>query len=142
MIREWVSLIINQLQLPQYELLEKCDTEEYLYKIKRNPLDTEKVELLFYFFGKIIGKGIFEKINFNLCFSPVIYKAILKESILLEDMKNFDKQIHESLLYIKDNSCEGMDLFFEDNGDEFEPGSSKVQVTEENKQFFIDVKSA
>ena len=57
-------------------------------------------------------------------------------------MKNFDKQIHESLLYIKDNSCEGMDLFFEDNGDEFEPGSSKVQVTEENKQFFIDVKSA
>ena len=61
----------------------------------------------------MFAKAIFDNIPINLCLNLVIYKFLLGKSIELEDIKDFDLNIYNSLVYIRDNSIDSEDLIEE-----------------------------
>jgi E3 ubiquitin-protein ligase NEDD4-like len=72
---------------------------------------------------------------------------LLSKSITLADMESVDREYYQSLKYIVDNDPTDLDLYFvvseevlgELREHELKPGGQHIQVTEQNKQEYIDL---
>ena len=99
MIREWISSLIKILLNPKTGLFERCDTHQMNYKIKEDSTSVHKWEDLYNFMGQIIGKALFDRIPVSLCFSKVLFKAILDEKPCLSDIQYLDESV-KSIVFI------------------------------------------
>ena len=75
------------------ELFEKSDSDEYSFRFSRfiNP-SIETLDIMF-FIGKIIAKALLDNLTINTCFNKIIYKMLLNESIILDDLVFIDKPV-------------------------------------------------
>jgi hypothetical protein len=48
---------------------------------------------LFSFIGKLIAKGLLDNLTINACLNKMIYKMILDEKIILDDLIFIDKPV-------------------------------------------------
>ena len=78
--------------------------------------------------GQIFAKAIFDNIPINLCLNRTIYKYLLGKSIELEDIKDFDLNMYNSLVYIRDNPIDTEEMI---------PTGDNTFVTDSNKHQFI-----
>lgn len=46
-----------------------------------------------FFLGKIIAKALLDNLTINACFNKLIYKMILNENIILDDLVFIDKPV-------------------------------------------------
>lgn len=64
--------------------------------------------------GRVLGIALNNNKIVNFKLSSFIWKYILERTITIDDMKDYDEGIYNSLKYIKENDVERMDLTFVD----------------------------
>ena len=137
-----MNLLIKELFSTNLNLFFLTNTDDPRYMILKNNHDPE----LYLFTGKLIGKALLENIPINCGLSKVIYKHILGVPLDSEDIQYVDKDLYESMKYMQNNSIEG--VFYEvfaipdENGRmrELVDNGKDLQVTDENKDFYINLR--
>jgi E3 ubiquitin-protein ligase HUWE1 len=86
---------MKELLSPNLGLFTIANTTEFSYRINEDSKFIDNCFTLFYFFGKILGKALFDRIPLNLCLNKSIFKAILGETNEndyrnLDEFKNID----------------------------------------------------
>ena len=61
---------------------------------------------MFRFVGRIIGKALCEGQLLDCYFIKALYKMMLGDTLVLEDLEDFDSQLFNSLLYTLENDPE------------------------------------
>jgi len=105
---------------------------------------------LFYFFGTMLGKAMYEGILVEPQFSGVFLNVLLGRPSSIDDLTLLDAQLHKSLVNLQDYVKEGgevadLQLFFEVSREEFGavvsheliPGGSSIPVTNNNLADYI-----
>ena len=102
-LREWYTNIFEILESDKLKLFIPSDSRDFSYII--NPFLFHNSENYKYlnFIGKIIAKAIYQNINVNICWNKLIYKMILKEKIVLEDLIFIDYPLYASSKNILDS---------------------------------------
>ena len=115
-IREWFTIIFRTLEGNKLKLFIPSDNDNFSYNI--NPFLKHNNENFKYFnfIGKLIGKALLDNITLNICFNKMIYKMMLQEDIIFEDLKEIDTQLYNSLKNLKSNPGNDNDKNIEDLG--------------------------
>jgi hypothetical protein len=93
LIREWYTIIFKELLSQEKGLFEKADTDEYSFCISQNCITSIDNLDLFYFIGKILAKALLDNLTVNACFNKLIYKLILDERLILDDLIFINKPV-------------------------------------------------
>ncbi len=95
MTREWISSLVKAFLSPSMRMFVRCDTPQISYNIASPASKTAVPDWLdkFELMGRVVGKALFERIPLNLCFAGSLYKAILEESLGIEDIKGIDSGV-------------------------------------------------
>ncbi|KAJ8304000.1 hypothetical protein KUTeg_017583 [Tegillarca granosa] len=144
--REWFYLLSKEMFNPYYGLFEYSATDNYTLQI--NPLSgllNEDHLTYFEFIGRIAGMAVFHGKLLDGFFIRPFYKMMLGKQITLSDMESVDSEYFNSLIWIKDNDPEDLDLTFSVEEDyfgelterELKPGGKEITVTNENKMEYI-----
>ncbi|PAV77310.1 hypothetical protein WR25_21113 [Diploscapter pachys] len=145
--REWFFLLSHQMFNPYYGLFEYSATDNYTLQINPHSEYCNPEHLnYFYFIGKIIGMAIYHGKLLDAFFIRPFYKMMLDKKITLMDMESVDNEYYNSLIFVKDNDPESLELTFSVDESIFGetvtvdliPTGSKVRVTEENKESYIE----
>ncbi|MCP9258022.1 E3 ubiquitin-protein ligase NEDD4 [Dirofilaria immitis] len=141
--REWFYLLSHDIFNPYYGLFEYSATDNYTLQINPHSETCNPEHLsYFHFIGRVIGIAIYHgKLLDGKSF------MMLGKPITLNDMESVDNEYFNSLIYIKDNNPEDLDLHFavdEDvfgqmNSVELRNGGAEEKVTDANKDEYIDL---
>ncbi|CAF1233195.1 unnamed protein product [Adineta steineri] len=146
--REWFLILSREIFNPYYGLFEYSAIDNYTLQV--NPLSglfNEEHIKYFRFIGRIIGMAIYHGKLLEAFFIRPFYKMLLSKPITLADMETVDREYYQSLKYIVDNDPTDLDLYFvvseeilgELREHELKLDGQHIQVTEENKQEYIDL---
>lgn len=146
--REWFLILSREIFNPYYGLFEYSAIDNYTLQI--NPLSglfNEEHIKYFRFIGRIIGMAIYHGKLLEAFFIRPFYKMLLSQPIALADMESVDREYYQSLKYIVDNDPADLDLYFvvseevlgELREHELKPGGQNIQVTEQNKNEYIEL---
>lgn len=96
--REFFTTLMKELLSPNLGLFVIANTSEFSYKINEDSRYIDNNLTLFYFFGLILGKALFDRVPLNVCLNKSIFKALTgetKESDFsdLEEFKNIDYNV-------------------------------------------------
>lgn len=107
LIREWFSLVIEELFAPTFGLFKRAATAEvsYLFNNCSAIAHTNHLEY-FYFTGQVIAKALFEQIPIKAHLSKIILKQLLNQTISVEDLKYFDEELWKSFDFLKNNTID------------------------------------
>ena len=95
---------------------------------------------IYKFVGQLIASALINKRNIDFKLSSFIWKRILDEKIDLEDMKDYDEEIYQSLKWISENDPKPLMMTFVDSYDnELCFHGQNQELTEENKEEFISL---
>jgi len=102
LIREWFSVLIEELFDPKFELWTMTKTREKTYMINEYSGNLHKDHLEYYYFcGQIIAKAIFEAIPIKAHLNKVLLKQILGIPIKIpDDIRYLDEEVYSSMQYI------------------------------------------
>ena len=78
-------------------LFQTANTLEFSYKINEESKYVDNYLTMFYFFGKVLGKAMFDRIPLNVCLNRSVFKAILGQ------INEFDYLDLEEFKYIDYN---------------------------------------
>lgn len=73
-------MLMKELLSENLGLFAVANTTEFSYKINEDSRFIENNLSLFFFFGKILGKALFDHIPLNICLNKSIFKALLKRT--------------------------------------------------------------
>ncbi len=110
LIREWLTILFEQIMDQKTGLFERSDTDEVSYIINKNIKKDKETLDKYYFIGKVIAKALLENLTVNCCFNKVIYQLILDEKIKYEDLIFIDKPLYNSLKNLKNLKEENNDV--------------------------------
>lgn len=71
---------MKELLSPNLGLFVVANTTEFSYRINEDSKYIDNHRTLFYFFGKILGKAMFDRIPLNVCLNKAIFKALVGET--------------------------------------------------------------
>ena len=95
---------------------------------------------MYEFIGKFIALTITNKKIIGLKLSSFIWKKIMNEKITLEDMNDYDSEIYRSLKWISENDVNDLMMTFVDtNDEELCENGKNIELTNENKEKFINL---
>lgn len=148
LIREWLTVLFKTFLDENNSLFEKADTDDVSYLIKHNFQGSFDRLDQYYFIGQILGKALLENLTVNCCLNKLVYKIILEENAVLEDMVFIDKPLYHSLKELKklEDQLSDLSLFFniEQKNDqnqiiseELIPDGANIPVTKENLDLYI-----
>eukprot|EP01128_Nolandella_sp_AFSM9_P012613 TRINITY_DN944_c0_g1_i2.p1 TRINITY_DN944_c0_g1~~TRINITY_DN944_c0_g1_i2.p1 ORF type:complete len:537 (+),score=146.77 TRINITY_DN944_c0_g1_i2:163-1611(+) len=148
MSREWFLSVTKEFFSPERHLFVKHQ-KGYNYRINRhsetNPHHTD----YFHFLGLMLGMAFYHGKLFSGHFSIPFYKMLLKQDLVLEDLKYYDEGIYSSMKKVKDaDDIDSWDLSFSvtDLDEEgniiariLHPYVEDTPVTNDNKAEFLDL---
>ena len=143
--REWFTILIEELEKKEMKLFERSECDEINYIFNKNLNENSTWSFRYFnFLGRLIAKSLIDNITINLCFNCLIYKLILGEKIIFEDLKNIDTNLYTSLLSMKNmkpEELDSMEIYYSiqyqnDEGqvitEELIPGGNNKKVTDIN----------
>ena len=101
----------------------------------------------FKFIGRIVGLAIFHRRFLDAYFISSFYKMVVTKKIALSDLESVDAELHRSMKWLLENDItdvieETFSLQEERFGElvtiELKPGGVDIEVTEDNKQEFVE----
>ncbi|RMY77991.1 hypothetical protein D0863_00972 [Hortaea werneckii] len=145
--REFFFLLSHEMFNPFYCLFEYSAHDNYTLQI--NPHSGINPEHLGYFkfIGRVVGLAIFHRRFLDAFFIGAFYKMILKKRVTLQDMEGVDAEFHRTLTWAMENDITDViystfsvedERFGEKVTVELKPGGEEIEVTNENKQEYID----
>ncbi len=155
LIREWLTILFQQIMDEKTGLFERSDTDEISYLIKKNIKKDKETLNKYYFIGKILAKALLENLTVNCCLNKVIYQLILNEKIKFEDLIFIDKPLYNSLKNLKNMKTENSgedniamcEIYFsyqyrDDKGnlmtENLIPNGDDILVTSKNLDLYIE----
>ncbi|KAK8836925.1 E3 ubiquitin-protein ligase tom1 [Tritrichomonas musculus] len=130
---DWVSTISKEI-IDTGAIITTPDGEYYM--INENYDDTEIFKLI----GQVLGVSFNNRQSNDLKLMSSIWKFIFDENIDINDMREYDYYIYNSLMSITQNDVSNMYLTFVDSdGDELCYDGNNKDVTNYNKNEYIDL---
>mmetsp|Transcript_3272 Transcript_3272/g.3886 ORF Transcript_3272/g.3886 Transcript_3272/m.3886 type:complete len:687 (+) Transcript_3272:309-2369(+) len=104
--KEWYRLVCDSVFKPEYGLFEQSDLEDVTYDFNPSSelFQPERHLHYFRFGGRILAKAIFEGCFVDAHLTKVIYKHIIGRPCGIEDLKNYDRSLYQSLMNIIENA--------------------------------------
>lgn len=140
---EWLTNLVHELLNPKNKLFESTDTDS-IY-----PSRNAKEDQLKYlnFAGKMIAVALINGVQVEAHFAPFFFKTILNRKLGLKDIKTYSNEIYNSYQSMLCNNVKDIGYsyvagFSDENGQykevELVEGGDKIEVTNENKNDFIN----
>ena len=102
-------------------LFSVANTPEFSYKINEDSVYINNHRTLFYIFGQVLGKALFDNIPVNVCLNRAIYRNLLHQTketdyTNLDEFKSIDYNVYNSLKFLRDNKlsehADVLELYF------------------------------
>ena len=151
--REWYSCLFKEFFNIKNKLFiennnNACFKGTYLIYPKYDNMKMEYYE----FFGKLGAKALIDNVNISEMLNRIVLNYLRGEKVVLDDMKYYDLDLYNSLKQINEiediNSNDSFKEFKfvwnlkDENGNikevELIPGGSKISLSNENKNLFIE----
>ncbi|XP_008552683.1 probable E3 ubiquitin-protein ligase HERC4 isoform X2 [Microplitis demolitor] len=144
--KEFFMLLLKEILDPKYGMFKQYEETRTIWFSE----DSFEDEMMYFLIGVLCGLVIYNFIIINLPFPLALYKKLLHEPVNLSDLKDLSPVLAKSLQSILDyNEPDLADVFslnFEVTREvygeqkvyELIPGGSKIPVTLENKQEFVN----
>lgn len=96
--REFFTTLMRELLSQNLGLFTVASTPEFSYKINEDSSYIDNHRTLFFFFGKVLAKALFDNIPVNVCLNKAIFKALIGQTTEahysdLEEFKNIDYNV-------------------------------------------------
>ncbi|KAI9314613.1 hypothetical protein BX666DRAFT_2020196 [Dichotomocladium elegans] len=146
--REFFFLLSHEMFNPFYGLFEYAGIDNYTLQINPHSKINPQHLRYFTFIGRLMGIAIFHHRFIDAFFVPSFYKMILNKPVLLEDMESADPNFYNSLKWILENDItDNLSFTFSVDDDEFgelntielKPNGQQIEVTETNKQEYVNL---
>lgn len=104
-------------------------------------INKTKTDLNVYrFAGQLIGLALFSKKLINLKLTSSLWKQLIHQKVKLDDLKDYDTQIYNSLKWILDNKVDSLETYFVNNeGNELIENGYNILVDETNKASYVSL---
>ena len=138
---------------PDFGFFTKTETDEHLFPNPSNSLFehlSDDTLLKYYeFFGKILGKAMFEGIQIEPQFAEFFLKRLVNKSNSISDLKSLDKELFKNLNFLKTYEGDFEDLCLTFSCDEKDnmtgdiktydlvPHGRNIPVTKENRFNYV-----
>ncbi|XP_074114666.1 HECT and RLD domain containing E3 ubiquitin ligase 4 isoform X1 [Cotesia typhae] len=144
--KEFFMLLLKEILDPKYGMFKQYDETRTIWFSE----DSFEDEMMYFLIGVLCGLVIYNFIIINLPFPLALYKKLLNEPVNLADLKDLSPVLAKSLQSILDyNEPDLADVFLlnfevtrevygEQKVYELIPGGSKIAITLENKQEFVN----
>ena len=151
--REWYSCLFKEFFNIKNKLFiennnNACFKGTYLIYPKYDNMKMEYYE----FFGKLGAKALIDNVNISEILNRIVLNYLRGDKVVLDDMKYYDLELYNSLKQINEiediNSNDSFKEFKfvwnlkDENGNikevELIPGGSKISLSNENKNLFIE----
>jgi len=147
--REWFFQLSHEILNPMYCLFEYADSRNYALQINRHSGVNPEHLQYFRFVGRFVAMAIYHGKFIDNGFTIPFYKQLLGKPLILKDVESVDEEYHKSLVWILENEIDelymGMDFsvdedkFGEMANVELKPGGKDIDVTDANKEEYIDL---
>jgi len=99
--REFFTILMKEMLNANLGLFTVASTPEFSYKINEDSKHIDNHRTLFFFFGKVLAKALFDSIPINVCLNKAIFKALAGQNkeedyADLEEFKNIDYNVKSS----------------------------------------------
>ncbi|CDW75488.1 hect e3 ubiquitin [Stylonychia lemnae] len=147
--REWVTQLTQQLFSDDQQLFKQMKSDHSLnYFPNQNAkfLYENGYKDYFRFAGQVLAKALFDKIPVNVSLNSAILKKLVaispkEQKITLEDLRDYDQQIYNSIKFISDDPSINFDeeefyfTIIQDDGSEIEliKKGKETRVTAQNR---------
>jgi len=147
--REWFFTVSHEVLNPMYCLFEYANKNNYSLQI--NPASYVNPDHLHYFkfIGRFIAMALYHGKFIYSGFTMPFYKRMLNRKLTMKDIESIDPEFYNSLIWLRDNNVEecGLEMFFsvdfellgEIKPHDLKPGGADIQVTEENKEEYLNM---
>ena len=153
--REFFTTLMQEVLNENFGLFSTANTEQFSYRVAVDSYEIGGFEELFHFFGKLLGKAMFDRIPLNLCLNTAIFNALLGKVSPEDyaDTKSYnlvDINVAQSLKFITENDLtlyeDTMEFYFTTTREtnyaevDLKPNGSNIKVTNANKAEFARLK--
>lgn len=143
-LRDWFTNISLEIFNPNFALF-SCYGQDKKYQPNKQSFVNEDHLAFFDFAGKIVARALIERVPINVNFTTSFWKQILNYEPNLNDLKEIDLELYNSLQSLINNDVDSLCLSFTSDEDEFgsylsiplKENGSKIDVTNENKNEYI-----
>lgn len=133
LFRDWVSTISKEI-IDTGAIIPTPDGEYYMINENYDDID------IFKLIGQVLGVSFNNRQSSDMKLMSAIWKFIFDEKLDINDMREYDNDIYNSLKNIMQNDVSDMYLTFVDsNGDELCYDGCNKDVTNNNKDEYIDL---
>jgi len=150
LLRDFFYQISKIIGNPNYSLFKYSHDNSYELEINPNSGIVDSNHLLYFrFIGRIIGLAIFNKQYLSLTFTLLLCKRLMNKPLEISDMKYIDSEIFKNLQHLKNyNGVEYLyltfsmnieDCFGNKNTIELKPNGANINVTDYNKNEYINL---
>lgn len=130
LIKDWITTVTNEII--KSKAFKIVPSGNYL-----TINESANVNIL-EFTGKIIAIAYNKKMNVNLKLASYVWKLLLNERITVEDMKEYDTGIYQSLKWILNNDVSEMnEVFVDQNDEELKKNGRNIELTNKNKNEYV-----
>ena len=139
LVKEWLFALAKALFDETLGLFLLCESAKY----QINRTSTEAHLSLFRLTGSILGKALYDNVPLNLPLISPLYRHISGQKVRLADLKDADRELAESLAFIKDNNAGELGCFAVDAGSgmvELKPGGRNIAISERNKREYVKLR--
>lgn len=146
--REFFFLLSRELFNPYYGLFEYSANDTYTVQVSPMSAFVDNHHEWFRFSGRVLGLALVHQYLLDVFFTRPFYKSLLRLPVSLSDLESLDSEFHTSLQWMKERDISGLNLNLtfavteEVCGTiverELKPGGRNVQVTEKNKEEYIE----
>ncbi|XP_047528623.1 probable E3 ubiquitin-protein ligase HERC4 isoform X1 [Vanessa atalanta] len=145
--KEFFMLLLKEIFDPVYGMFKQSEETNMIW-FSNNPFEEE---VMYYLIGAIYGLAIYNSIIIYVPFPLVLYKKILGESVMLDDLSDLYPTLAHSLKhlldYAEDDVEEVFSLCFAVNTEVFDQiqvhplkeNGENLPVTHENKSEYVDL---
>jgi hypothetical protein len=148
--REWFSLTADASFNVDLGLFEYGGTDNVCYQISPSSgLANENHLAYFKFFGRLLGRALFEGQQIGAHLTRVFYKHLLAWPIVEADMEFVDPEVSNSIKQIREmddvsvlclDFTTTVSIFGDNQTVELKPGGKDVEVTNDNKDEFLELR--
>lgn len=134
--REFFQIIVSELLDPNKEIFTTVNNEFYWFN--RKPIEPTTRQC-FHLTGIIVGLAIYNGNLLNVRFPIVLYKKLREMTVTIEDLKELDESLYNSLKSIEsyEGNVEDMGLYFEYEDTPLKKNGSDIPVTNENREEYV-----
>jgi len=145
--RDFYIALSRAMFNPDYSLFNLTDNGVSYYANPQSYVNTEHLNF-FKFIGRMVGKAIYDGMLLECYFARSLYKMMLGEDILFEDLRDLDNDFYRNMEWTLQNDVSGLCFYFMETKEYFGKkteieliaGGSNIEVNNENKREYVEKK--